>query len=136
MGMCNITHIFQEKISELFVGQDTVRVYIDDLVHVTEGSWTENLTILEEIFTRLQKAGLKVNARKSWFGAHKFDYLGYHVTCDRVMPTPKKVKAIQSLPITKTHKTILVLIFPVVFEVKAVNGAEYQSTFATCHDIS
>ena len=60
-------------MSELFVGLDTVRVYIDDLLHVTKGSWTEHLSILEEIFTRLQKAGLKVNARKYCFGAHKFD---------------------------------------------------------------
>ena len=66
-------------MSELFVGLDTVSVYIDDLLHVTKGSWTEHLSILEEIFTRLQKAGLKVNASKSCFDAHKFDYLGYHV---------------------------------------------------------
>ena len=62
MGLCNSPDIIQEKISELFVGLDTVRVYIDDLFHVTKGSWTEHLSILKEMFTRLQKAGLKVNA--------------------------------------------------------------------------
>ena len=65
MGMCNSPDIFQENISELFVGLDTVRVYIDDRLHVTKGSWKENLSILEEMFTRLQKAWLKVNTRKS-----------------------------------------------------------------------
>ena len=44
------------------------------------------------MFTCLQKAGLKVNDSRSYFGAHKFDYLGYHVTRDRVMTIPKKVK--------------------------------------------
>ena len=58
------------------------------------------------MFTRLQKAGLKVNARKSCFGAHKFDYLGYHVTRDGVMPTPKKVEAIQVLTVPKTCKKL------------------------------
>ena len=58
------------------------------------------------MFTRLQKAGLKVNARKSCFGAHKFDYLGYHVTCDTVMPIPKKDEAIQALQVPKTCKTL------------------------------
>ena len=62
--------------------------------------------VLEEIFTRLQKAGLKVNASKSCFGVNKFDYLGYHVTCDRVMPIPKKVEAIQSLVVPKTCKQL------------------------------
>ena len=75
-------------------------------MHVTKGSWTEHLYILEEMFTRLQKAGLKVNARKSCFGAHKFDYFGYHVTREGVMPIPKKVEAIQSLAVPKTDAIV------------------------------
>ena len=58
------------------------------------------------MFTRLQKAGLKVNSIKSCFGAHKFDYLGYHVARDRVMSIPKKVEAIQSLVVPKTRKQL------------------------------
>ena len=38
MDLCNIPDIFQEKMSELFVGLDTVRVYINELLHVTKGS--------------------------------------------------------------------------------------------------
>ena len=87
-----------------FFGLDTVRVYINDLLQVTKGSWTEHISVLEEMSTRLQKAGLKVNARKYCFGSHKFEYLGYHVTRDRVMPIPKKVEAIQALTVPKTHK--------------------------------
>ena len=106
MGLCNSPRIFQEKISELFVGLDIVRVYINDLFHVTKLSWTEHLTFLEEMFTRLQKAGLKVNSRKSCSGAHKFDYLGYHVTRDGVMPIPNKFKAIQALVVPKNRKQL------------------------------
>ena len=68
--MCNSPDIFQGNMSEIFVGIETVRVYINDLLHVTKVSWTGNLTVLKEIFTRLQKAGLKVNAGKSCFSAH------------------------------------------------------------------
>ena len=93
MGICNSPNIFQEKMSELFVGLDTVRVYINDLLYVTKGSWTEHITVLEEMFTRLQKAGLKVNTRKSCSGAPKFDYLHYHVTCGGVMPIPNHYKS-------------------------------------------
>ena len=93
-------------MSELFIGLDTVRVYIDDLLHVTKDSWTEHLSVLEEMCTRLQKSGLKVNASKPCFGARKFDYLCYHVTCDRVMPIPKKVEAIQALTVPKTRKQL------------------------------
>ena len=106
MGLCNSPDMFQEKMSELFVGLDTLCVYIDDHLHVTKGSCTEHLSFLEGMFTRLQKAGLKVNARKSCFGEHKFDYLGYHVTRDGVMPIPKKVEAIQALTVPKTRKQL------------------------------
>ena len=58
MGLCNSPDIFQEKISELFVGIYTVRVYIDDLLNVKKVSWTENITDLKEMFTRLLKAWL------------------------------------------------------------------------------
>ena len=93
-------------MSELFIGLDTVRVYIDDLLHVTKGSWTEHLSILEDMFTRLHKAGLKVNSSKYCFGAHKFDYLGYHVTREGVVPIPNKVEAIQALAVPKTCKQL------------------------------
>ena len=104
MGLCNSSDIFQENMSEIFVSLDTVRVYIDEILHVTKGSWKLHITVLKEMFTRLQKSGIKVNASISCFGAHKFDYLGYHVICDRVMPIPKKVEAIQALAVPKTRK--------------------------------
>ena len=101
IGLCNSLDIFQENMSEIFAGLDTVRVYIDKLLHVTKGSWTEHLTVLKETFTCLQKAGIKVNPRKLCFGTHKFDYLGYHVTHDGFMAITKKVEAIQALTVPK-----------------------------------
>ena len=59
-------------MSELFVGLDTVRVYIGELLHVTKVSLTEHLTDLKEMFACLQKAGIKLNAGESCFGAHEF----------------------------------------------------------------
>ena len=64
MGLCNSPDIFQETMSKIFVGLYKVRVYIDELLHVTKGSWTEHLTVLEEMFNLLQKTGIKVKARK------------------------------------------------------------------------
>ena len=106
MGLCYSPDIFQEKMSELFIGLDTVCVYIDHLLHVTKGSCTDHLTFLKEMLTRLQKAGIKINASKSCCGAHKFDYLVYHVTRDGVIPIPKKVEAIQALTVPKTRKQL------------------------------
>ena len=93
-------------MSELFVGLDTVRVYIDDLLHVTKVSCTEHITVLEVIFTRLKKAEIKVNARKSCFGAHKSDYLGYHVTHDGSNAHTKKIRGHSSHHSFKNLQTI------------------------------
>ena len=106
MGLFNSPNILQEKISELIFCLDTVRVNINDFLQITKVSCTEHLTFLKEMFTLPQKAGLKVNASKYCFGAHKFDYLGYHVTCDGVMTIPKKVEAIQALAVQKTRKQL------------------------------
>ena len=75
-------------------------------MHVTKGSWKKHISILEEMFTRLQTDGLKANASKYCFGPHKFDYLGNHVTREGGMPIPKKVEAIQSLAVPKTRKQL------------------------------
>ena len=91
---------------ELFVCIDTISVYIDVLLHLTKFYWAEHLTVLEDMFTFLQKAGLKFNTSKSCFDAHKIDYLSYYVTCDRVMIIPKKVDAIQALAVPKTRKQL------------------------------
>ena len=64
MGLCNNPEIFQEKMSELFVGLDTVCVYINEIVHITKVSHTEHINILKDMFTRLHNGGLKFNARK------------------------------------------------------------------------
>jgi len=67
MGLCNSPDIFQEKMSTLFHDLENVRAYIDDLLVLGTGTWEEHLLQLEEVLTRLQKAGLKVNAKKSFF---------------------------------------------------------------------
>ena len=57
MGLCNSPDIFQDNMSELFVGLDTVCAYIDDPLHVTNGSWTEHISVLKEMFTQPSGGG-------------------------------------------------------------------------------
>jgi hypothetical protein len=84
-------------MNDLLDGFDAVRVYIDDILHITKGSWEDHLTGLEEVFSRLRQAGLKVNAKKSKFGAHEMEYLGYNITRTGIQPIEKKVQAIQAI---------------------------------------
>ena len=75
MGLCNSPDIFQEKMSELFIGLDTVRVYIDALLHVTKGSWTEHFSILEGMFTSLLEAGEHLFKDRYIFCPRSFCYM-------------------------------------------------------------
>ena len=64
MGLCNSPDIFQEKMSNLMYDLEYVRTYIDDLLVITNGDWTDHLNSLEAVLKRLQDAGLKVNEKK------------------------------------------------------------------------
>jgi hypothetical protein len=77
MGLCSSPDIFQEKMSNLMIGLNFVQAYIDDLLLITNGTYEDHLEKLELIFKRLQQAGLKVNAAKSFFAKHELEYLGY-----------------------------------------------------------
>ncbi len=106
MGLCNSADIFQEKMSELLSGLDTVRVYIDNILHVSKGTFEEHLKVLDDVFARLRQSGLKVNATKSNFGQHKLDYLGYHITRTGITPIAKKVQGIINIQAPKTRKEL------------------------------
>ena len=66
MGLCNSPNIFQEKMSELMVGLEFARAYLDDLLFITKGDFNEHLVQLEQALTRLSEAGLKINVSKSF----------------------------------------------------------------------
>jgi len=65
MGLCNSPDIF---LGELMADLEFVRAYINDRIILTKGSWENHLQQVKVVFQRLQNAGLKINARKSFFG--------------------------------------------------------------------
>jgi hypothetical protein len=97
MGLCNSPDIFQEKISELMLGLEFVRAYIDDILVLTHSDWKDHIAKLTLVFERIQSAGLKVNAVKSFFGKNAVEYLGYWITRKGIQPLPKKVEALKNL---------------------------------------
>ena len=91
-------------MNELFEGLDYVRAYIDDLLVLTTDDFTDHLHKLDGVFARLSQAGLKVNAKKSFFARGELEYLGYWITRDGIQPMPKKVQAILKLAEPKTRQ--------------------------------
>ena len=106
MGLCNSPDIFQEKMNELFMGLDYARAYIDDLLCLTKGSYDDHLEKLENILARLSQAGLKVNAKKSFFAHSELEFLGYWITRDGIQPLKEKVAAIMNIDEPKNRKQL------------------------------
>ena len=106
MGLCNSPDIFQEYMGELLGDLEHVRANIDDLLVISKGSYEDHLLKLEEVFARLEKAGVKVNAVKSAFGKAELEYLGYWITRDGVQPMPNKVKAIHDIATPTTRRQL------------------------------
>ena len=67
MGIAGSPDIFQAKMSELMLDLEFVKTYFDNLLTITKSSRSVHLDKLKKVLTRLQDAGLKVNADKSKF---------------------------------------------------------------------
>jgi RNase H-like domain found in reverse transcriptase/Reverse transcriptase (RNA-dependent DNA polymerase)/Integrase zinc binding domain len=106
MGLCNSPDIFQEKMSNLMADLEFCRAYIDDLLILSKGTWSEHLENLETVFKRLKDSGLKVNANKSFFGKPELEYLGYWITRNGIQPVTKKIDAILNIDVPKTKREL------------------------------
>jgi hypothetical protein len=70
---------------------------MDDLLIITRETLDEHRQKMVTVLIRLRDAGLKINAAKSSFCAHKIEYLGYILTRGGIKPQPKEVQAILAL---------------------------------------
>jgi hypothetical protein len=107
MGLCVSPDVFQEKMSDLMSGLEFARAYLDDLLIIsTETGFDKHLGKLEQVLTRLQQAGLKINAVKSFFARTELEYLGYNISREGLRPSQKKVEAILQIAPPKTRKQL------------------------------
>ena len=60
-------------MNKLFNGSEYVRIYIDDMLIISNKSLVDHINKLDKVLSRLKVAGFKVNAEKS-FCARNFFY--------------------------------------------------------------
>ena len=96
-GISSAPGIFQRVMESLLQGIPGVVVYIDDIL-ITGVSEQEYLQALEEVLSRLEKAGLRARKCKCRFMVHSVDYVGYRIDTEGLHPQPGKVKAIKEAP--------------------------------------
>ena len=106
MGVMCAPDIFQDRMYNLMADIECACTYLDDLLVLSRGNFSEHLDDLEKVLKRLSGANLRVNIRKCTFAADEIAYLGYILTRDGIKPHPKKIEAIVNLARPETRKDV------------------------------
>ena len=93
-GIKSAPAIFQRTMDNLLQGLDHVGVYIDDIL-ITGKSEEQHLN---EVLSRLEKAGVRLKQEKCVFMADEVTYLGHRLNREGIQPTGAKVEAINQAP--------------------------------------
>ena len=103
-GMKNAPSTFTRMMANVLDGtEEYAVVYIDDIA-VFSDTFEDHLKHLEEVFTRLRKANLKVKPSKCILGGAVVEYLGHMVGSGKVEPVDAKVEAIAAFKLPETKK--------------------------------
>ena len=84
--------------------QDAI-VYQDYILLMSKNE-SEHLVLLDQVFSRLQSAGIKINAEKSKYFTDNVPYLGYIFSKEGVIPTKNKMDAVLKCPYPKNIKEV------------------------------
>ena len=106
MGMKNAAQSFQRLLEHILKGLSNVFCYLDDVLVYNETE-EEHLKTLEELYKRLESAGMTLALSKCEFGKSQLDYLGYTVNSSGIAPIKKKIEAVVNFPQPRKQKQLL-----------------------------
>ena len=96
-GITSAPSIFQRIMDNLLQGMEQVVVYIDDIL-ITAESDEEHLAKLNEVLTRLEKAGVHLKSNKCAFMAPAVVYLGHRIDKNGLSTVDDRAEAITNMP--------------------------------------
>ena len=96
-GIASAPAIFQKTMDTILQGIPHVCCYLDDIL-VTGKDDAEHLQVLEEVFCRLEKHGLRLKREKCSFMKSSVEYLGHRIDATGIHTLPSKLQAIQDAP--------------------------------------
>ena len=96
---------FQKLINDVLRGCNFAMGYLDNII-IYSRSEKEHLEYLEEIFSRLRAAGLKLKLEKSCFFKKHIQYLGHLISAEGIQPLPVKLESIAKMPAPQKSKEV------------------------------
>ena len=99
-GLCNSPATFERLMETVLAGLNfnVCLVYIDDII-VFGKTFEETLDNLENVFSKLQNAGLKLKAAKCALFKEEVLFLGYRVSGSGIHTDPQKVAIVEQWPV-------------------------------------
>lgn len=105
-GMRNAPATFQRLVNTVLKGVDGCEAYLDDVV-ISSFSWSDHISKLNAVFSRLVAANLTLNLAKCEFGQATVTYLGKIVGCGKVCPVEAKLEALINFSVPATHGRVI-----------------------------
>ncbi len=96
-GVKTASTVFQATMDKILNGIDHVLCRVDDIL-VATATVEENLRVLKQVFARLVKHNVRLNASKCQFLVSKVIYMGHTVSGDGIRPIMSKAEAISNAP--------------------------------------
>jgi hypothetical protein len=97
MGIKNSPDIFQNIMQQILGNLEFARVYLDDILITSPGTYEHHMYKVDMVLQRLADAAFRANIKKPFFTRSQLDYLGFWITRIGIQPQPWKVEAILGL---------------------------------------
>ena len=104
-GLPNAPLAFVRLMHQILGNMKNVFVYLDDII-IFSSNIEEHFQILDEVLSRLEKAGLKIKLRKCQFLKSQLDFLGHVIGSNGVKMQDKKIETILNYPPPKNAKVV------------------------------
>ena len=105
-GLVGALAVFQRLMNTVLADISVFSTAYLDNVSIFSNSWKDHLVHLDEVLSRLERAGLTVKVSKCRLGCQECQYLGHDIGNGRVRPEQNKIKAVQNFERPKKKKDV------------------------------
>ena len=106
-GLANAPSTFQRFMHAVLRGlqYQICLVHLDDII-VYSRSFADHINHLNDVFSRLRSANVKLKPSKCSFARSSVEYLGHVVSRDGIRPDPSKIAAVATFPVPRCVRDV------------------------------
>ena len=107
MGLKGATGFFQDMMTRTLgdLVQNGLEVYLDDIL-VYAQSEEELHATLRQVFTRLQRVGIRLNPKKCQFGLRKVEFVGHTIDEHHIEFSDEKKDSVMAVVLPRTEREL------------------------------